>query len=96
MKWWSYRRYRLWVVNTDKERFLYIWDNWKSLMPTIDKLLHLTKKKAFIRTSQSFEFEDKWLGFGRMTWDEKNNEKWTTKYRTIENKSRLQFYGTEI
>jgi hypothetical protein len=96
MKWWSFRRYRLWVINTDKAVFLYKWDNWKSLIPSIDKLLKLTKEKAFIKTSQSFEFENKWLGFGRMSWDEETNEKWTTKYRTIENESRLQFYGTEI
>ena len=65
-------------------------------MPSIDKLLTLTTEKAFIRTSQSFEFENKWLGFGRMTWDENNNVKWTTKYRTIDNESKLHFYQTEI
>jgi hypothetical protein len=65
-------------------------------MPSIDKLLGLTKEKAFIRTNQSFEFENKWLGFGRMTWDEENNFKWTTKYRTTDNESRLQFFWTEI
>ena len=96
MRWWTYKRYRLWVINTDKEAFLYKWDNWKLLMPSIDKLLKLTKEKAFIRTNQSFEFENKWLGFGRMTWDEENNVKWTTKYRTADNESRLQFFGTEI
>jgi hypothetical protein len=96
MRWWTYKRYRLWVINTDKDAFLYKWDNWKLLMPSIDKLLRLTKEKAFIRTNQSFEFENKWLGFGRMTWDEENNIKWTTKYRTTENESRLQFFGTEI
>ncbi|HTE30893.1 MAG TPA: hypothetical protein VK666_11005 [Chryseolinea sp.] len=96
MRWWSYRRYSLWVINTDKDASLYKWDNWKLLMPSIDKLLTLTKEKAFIKTSQSFEFENKWLGFGRMIWDAENNEKWTTKYRTTENEARLQFYGTEI
>lgn len=96
MNWWNYRRYRLWVINTSKEALLYKWDNWKPLIPSIDKLLKLTKEKSFIRTSQSFEFENKWLGFGRMIWDEENNKKWTTKYRTTEEESRLQFYGTEI
>jgi hypothetical protein len=65
-------------------------------MPSIDKLLTLTKENAFIKTSQSFEFENKWLGFGRMTWNEENNKKWTTKFRTPETESRLQFYDTEI
>ena len=31
-----------------------------------------------------------------MTWDEGNNIKWTTKYQTADNESRLQFYETEI
>ncbi|MBT1705832.1 hypothetical protein [Chryseosolibacter indicus] len=96
MRWWTYRRYRLWVINTDKETFLYKWDNWKLLMPSIEKLLTLTKEKAFIKTSQSFKFENKWLAFGRMPWSEESNIKWTTKYRTSENESRLQFYDTEI
>lgn len=96
MRWWTYRRYRLWVINTDQEAFLYKWDNWKLLMPSIDKLLTLTKEKAFVKTSQSLEFENKWLGFGRMTWSEESNRRWTTKYRTPENESRLQFYDTEI
>ena len=96
MRWWTYKRYRVWVINTDKDAFLYKWDNWKLLMPSIDKILGLTKEKAFIRTKQSFEFENKWLGFGRMTWDEENNLKWTTKYRTTDNESRLQFFDTEI
>jgi hypothetical protein len=96
MRWWTYRRYRLWVINTDKDAFLYKWDNWKQLMPSIDKFLKLTTEKAFIKTNQSFEFESKWLGFGRMTWDEENNIKWTTKYRTADSEQRLQFHGTEI
>jgi hypothetical protein len=96
MRWWSYRRYRLWVINTDKVAFLYKWDNWKLLMPSLDKLLALTKEKAFIKTSQSFEFENKWLGFGRMIWSEENNKKWTTKFRTPENESRLKFFDTEV
>jgi hypothetical protein len=96
MRWWSYRRYRLWVINTNKEVNLYKWDNWKSLIPSIDKLTKLTSEKSFIRTFQSFEFENKWLGFGRMTWNKENNMKWTTKYRSPENESRLQFFDTEI
>jgi hypothetical protein len=96
MGWWTYRRYRLWVINTDKEAFLYKWDNWKLLLPSIDNLLSLTKEKAFLKTSQSFELENKWLGFGRMAWSVENNKKWTTKFRTPENESRLKFFGTEV
>jgi hypothetical protein len=96
MSWWSYRRYRLWVINTDREALLYKWDNWSLLMPSVNKLLKLTRETAFIRTFQAFEFQNKWLGFGRMIWNEGNNEKWATKYRTAEHESKLQFHGTEI
>lgn len=65
-------------------------------MPSIDRLVALTKEKAFIKTLQSFEFENRWLGFGRMIWSEESNRKWTTKYRTPEDESRLQFFATEI
>ena len=52
---------------------------------------------AYIRTFQSFEFDYKFLGFGRMKWNLENNKKWTQKYKTKEycNK-KLDFFDTEI
>jgi hypothetical protein len=89
--------YSVWVINTELDAQLYIWDNWKKIYPQIASLLKLVTKQAYIRTFQSFEFENKWLAFGRMKWNLDNNEKWTTKYRTDETKSKsLQFFGTEI
>ena len=89
--------YKIWVVNSKSEAFLYLWDNWKMLYPEINNLVTLATGQAYIRTFQSFEFEHKWLGFGRMSWTEKNNKKWTSKYRTAEFKEKnLQFFGTEI
>ena len=78
---WRYRKYKLWVINTETEANLYLWDKWKVLLPSLDALIKLTTEPAFIRSFQSYEFENRWLGFGRMKWNEENNIKWTTKYR---------------
>lgn len=78
---WKYRRYKLWIINTQTVANLYLWEKWKLLLPSLDILINLTTEPAFIRSYQSYEFENRWLGFGRMKWNEENNIKWTTKYR---------------
>ncbi|MES2381174.1 MAG: hypothetical protein V4538_09040 [Bacteroidota bacterium] len=94
---WTYRRYRLWVINTPTEANLYLWDKWNLLMPAINKLVNITKEEAFIRSFQSYEQENSWLGFGRMPWNEDNNIKWTTKYRNIASEDKiLNFFSTEV
>lgn len=94
---WRYRKYKLWVINTQTEANLYIWDKWKTLLPTLDRLINLTSEQAFIRSFQSYEYENQWLGFGRMKWNEENNIKWTTKYRNSNGQNKtLAFYHTEI
>lgn len=94
---WRYRTYRLWVINTQTACDLYLWDKWKLLMPSLDALIKLTTAQAFMRTFQSYEFENRWLGFGRMKWSQENNIKWTTKYwnGNAEDKIIL-FFNTEI
>ncbi|MEM7297434.1 MAG: hypothetical protein AAF391_04110 [Bacteroidota bacterium] len=89
--------YKVWVVNTTIETNLYLWPNWQKLLPYVDQILKVSKEKAFIRTQQAFQQENRWLGFGRMKWNEENNKKWTTKYRTPEfADQKLTFYDTEI
>ena len=91
------KKYKVWIINSESDVSLYLWDNWKHLYPEFDALLKLVSNPAYIRTFQSFEFENEWLGFGRMKWDEKNNIKWTSKYRTAEYRDKkLLFFGTEI
>lgn len=63
-------------------------------MPHIDSILKVTTQKAFIKSFQGFGFENKWLGFGRMSWTEANNINWTTRYRTTERQPR--FFATVI
>lgn len=93
---WTYSRYRLWVINTNSEARLYEWDNWKQLFPCIDRLVKITAEPAYIRTFQTYESEGKQLPFGRMKWDEGNNEKWTTKFRNVNAALDVRFFYTEI
>lgn len=54
-------------------------------------------RKAFIRSFQSYEYENRWLGFGRMKWNQENNIKWTTKYRSGNIGDKIpEFFNTEI
>jgi len=76
------KSYQLLIINTPRECKLYLWENWSVILPAIEEVVNLTKKQAYIRTFQSYEFENKWLGFGRMKWSQKNNLLWTSKYRT--------------
>lgn len=91
------KKYRVWVVNTKKDFPLFTWENWKHIYPLISQLLELVDDRAYIRTFQSFENENRWLGFGRMSWSEENNVKWTSKYRKEEYGEReLTFFSTEV
>lgn len=93
----SLTRYQVWVINTSSEALLYTWERWKTLLPSLDAIVNLAKDPAFIRTRQSHDGENTFLGFGRMKWSEENNHLWTTKYREapIPGK-KLIFYNTEI
>ncbi|MNJ98392.1 hypothetical protein D3C87_161580 [compost metagenome] len=94
---WKYRTYKLWVINTKTEANLYLWDKWKALLPSLDALINLTSEPAFIRSFQSYEFENRWLGFGRMKWNEESNIKWTTKYINVKTRDKIpDFSHTEI
>ena len=91
------KKYNIWVINSKAVVSLYLWENWKRLYPDINGLVSLVNSQTYIRTFQSFEFEHKWLGFGRMSWTEKNNEKWASKYRTAEYEDKnIEFFGTEV
>lgn len=92
-----FRKYRLWVINTPAEAQLYLWINYKLLYPHIDALLSVSRAKAFIRSSQSIEGKNGWLGFGRMAWTKENNEKWTKKYRMNKRSDEnIEFFETQI
>ncbi len=97
MEWLFGIKYKVWVINTPEKVNLYLWENWKNIFPIIDSLVKISNKKSFIRTSQSYQYENEWLEFGRMIWNKENNLKWTTKYRTDQtNTNKLEFYSTEV
>jgi len=90
-------RHRVWVIHTETEAGLFLWKNWEMIFPHIDGLVKIAEEPAFIRSFQGFETENRWLGFGRMKWNEANNKKWTTLYRTPEYEhKKLEFFSTEV
>lgn len=91
-------QYHVWVIlrksNTKK---IHDWEVWKSCFNILNDSIAREPDKMAIRTSQSFPSTSKWLSFGRMTWNEKNNIKWTSKYKTGEDKVKdLEFFDTEF
>ncbi len=73
------------------------WEHWQKAFPIVDRLMTMSPATAAIRTGQTFDNESHWLGFGRMIWSRKNNEKWTQKYRSPQFADRqLNFLCTEI
>ena len=94
---WVSKEYEIYIFETSLNFELYLWENWELIYLSLDKLISNMSLKPSIRTSQSFESKSDWLGFGRMVWSKKNNEKWTQKYRTEEYKNEIiQFFNTEI
>jgi hypothetical protein len=92
-----FNKYELWIVSTTSKAQLYLWNNWRVLFPLVDRLVGLSPAKAFIRSYQAYEQEHGWLGFGRMSWNRENNEKWAKKYRENEdNGSGVRFFDTQI
>lgn len=92
-------KYIVFNINTIFNYKIDDWENWQNLFNVIDKLLIELNlnNQAFIRTYQSFEFENIYLGFGRMKWNLENNKKWTEKYKTSDySDKKLEFYNTEI
>lgn len=97
MDWLLGPKYKVWVINTRQKSDLYRWGNFKNLEFNLNTLIELAKEPAYIRTFQSFEFQNNWLGFGRMKWCTENNIKWTTKYiGTTEDKEKILFFSTEV
>jgi hypothetical protein len=63
------------------------------MFKALNPVIGLSPAKAAIKTHQSLPGSSSWLGFGRMIWNAKSNEKWTEKYATEE---RLKFFDTQV
>ena len=80
-----------------KNSKIYDWEIWEKCVPIINSLLKYTDHQASILTNQIDAKVKGYLPFGRMIWSEKNNKKWTSKYRTAPDKvSKWHIYDTEI
>jgi hypothetical protein len=80
------------------------WENWSECIPILQPIIDLSPETPSIKTEQSIpvtygkdgqnvSYNKGGLRFGRMIWNEKNNEKWTTKYCK---ESNWTFFDTEI
>lgn len=92
-------KYIVFNINSSAGFEISDWNFYKDIYEIVDAIIkeyNLTSD-TYIRTFQSFEFDTKWLGFGRMKWNLENNKKWTQKYKTKEFSNKdLQFFSTEI
>jgi len=90
--------YRVWIIlRKSKELKLHDWKVWENCFKKLNNLIISQPEKMTIRTSQSIPATSNWLSFGRMIWSEKNNIKWTSKYKKGENKvDQLEFFDAEF
>lgn len=94
---WAATMYRVWLMTTKGPARLYEWEVWRTLMPDLDGILALSPVPAVIRSSQTFDDDDRLLPFGRMLWSLRTNHQWTTRYREPEYADRAwRFRATEI
>ena len=92
-------KYIVFNINSSSVFEVNDWNFYKAIYEILDTVIkeYDLSSSAYIRTFQSFEFDNKWLGFGRMKWNLENNKKWTQKYKTKEYATmNLQFFDTEI
>jgi hypothetical protein len=90
--------YSVHVILSKSDNYaIHDWEEWQKCFELLDPILKDFPDKISIRSSQTTPASSKWLSFGRMTWSEKNNIKWTSKYKTGEDKKEeLKFYHTEF
>ena len=98
----KYYSYYLFGLSVNKP--IWDWENWKKCIPLLQPIIGLSPETPFIKSEQSIPItyakDDQFvsynkgaLRFGRMIWNEKSNEKWTTKYV---NEKGWTFFDTEI
>ena len=96
--------YSYYLFGLSKGKPIWNWENWKKCIPILQPIIDLSSETPFIKTEQSIpvtygknnqniSYNKGVLRFGRMIWNDKNNEKWTTKYS---NEKKWVFFNTEI
>jgi hypothetical protein len=73
---------------------LYRWETWRKIVAPMTELADLLPRPTSIRSFQHRPGESKWLPFGRLSWSEASNRKWTSDY--LEKPEPVEFQATEI
>lgn len=85
------------ILSKSGKHSIHDWEVWEECFNILDSKFKNSPHQINIQTRQSIQDSSKWLPFGRMIWSRKNNIKWTSKYKTGEDKKEgLQFFGTEF
>ena len=96
--------YSFYLFGLSDSKPIWVWENWKKCISILQPIIDLSPELPFIKTEQSIpvtygkdnknvSYNKGGLRFGRMIWNVKNNEKWTTKYC---NEKKWTFFDTEI
>ena len=90
--------YQVWMIlrKSNNEK-IHDWEIWRRCFNILNDAISRQLDKMAIRTNQSAPTMANWLPFGRMTWSEKHNIKWTSKYKTGGDRVEdLEFFDTEF
>lgn len=96
--------YSYYLFGLYENKPIWDWKNWSKCISILQPIIDLSPETPFIKTEQSIpvtygkenqnvSYNKGGLRFGRMVWNDNNNEKWTTKYCKETN---WTFFDTEI
>ena len=91
---WNRPNMRIACLLAGPEPPLYRWETWRKIVVPMTELADLLPRPTSIRSFQHRPGESKWLPFGRLSWSESSNRKWTSEY--LEAPEPVEFQATEI
>ena len=91
---WNRPNMRIACLLAGAEPPLYRWESWRKIVAPMSELAGLLPRPTSIRSFQHRLGESKWLTFGRLSWSEASNRKWTSEY--LEAPEPVEFDATEI
>ena len=91
---WNRPSMRIACLLAGPEPPLYRWETWRDIVGPMTELADLLPRPTSIRSFQNRPGVSKWLPFGRLSWNEASNRKWTSEY--LEAPEPVEFEATEI
>jgi hypothetical protein len=91
---WNRPSMRIACLLAGPEPTLYRWETWRKIVAPMTELADLLPRPTSLRSFQHRPGESKWLPFGRLSWNEASNRKWTREY--LEAPDPVEFKATEI